>query len=185
MKDNKENLEEIAQEQVKRSGLKGLSFRTLAEEAGIKSSSVHYHFPQKTDLADALIERYTKAFMEELYKIAAMDSWNLRKKLTEFIKIFDDVAEDDAVCLCVMFASEHLNLSVQNRNQLNDFFRGTEKWLSNLFNNHKDELNTSLQSIQLARSIVCGLEGALLIDRVAGNNKCLVAVNTVALSYVK
>ena len=36
---------------VQKAGLSHLSFRTLASDAGIKSSSVHYYFPEKTDLA--------------------------------------------------------------------------------------------------------------------------------------
>jgi len=60
MTDKRDHLQQLAQVHVQRGGLKGLSFRTLADEAGIKSSSVHYYFPEKADLAAALIERYAE-----------------------------------------------------------------------------------------------------------------------------
>jgi len=56
-KDKRQKLEEVAITAVQHGGLKSLSFRTLADEVGIKSSSVHYHFPEKSHLAKALIER--------------------------------------------------------------------------------------------------------------------------------
>ncbi|MFT5510332.1 MAG: TetR/AcrR family transcriptional repressor of nem operon, partial [Hyphomicrobiaceae bacterium] len=47
-------------------GYHAVSFRELADDIGIKSSSVHYHFPQKDDLGVALIERYSKRVLAEL-----------------------------------------------------------------------------------------------------------------------
>jgi len=76
MTEKRENLQDLAQEHVRHYGLKGLSFRTLAEEAGIKSSSVHYYFPEKSDLATALIERYPEAIMGDPEFIPAIASWN-------------------------------------------------------------------------------------------------------------
>jgi len=39
-------------------GFGGFSFREIAADVGIKSSSVHYHFPTKEDLAAAVVRRY-------------------------------------------------------------------------------------------------------------------------------
>jgi len=184
MTDRRDHLQDIAQQHVQRGGLKTLSFRTLADEAGIKSSSVHYHFPEKADLCEALIERYSANLMDQLEEISARTKWNLRKKLNAFVGIFESVAKGDAVCLCGMLAAEYDNLSDQNRQQLHTFFRDMEKWLSAVFNHHKDELATTLPTQQLAKSIVSGLEGALLVDRVAGNNQAVTAQKNTILSFL-
>ena len=50
-------------------GYSGLNFRHLAEVVGIKSASIHYHFPTKADLGAAVAKRYwedTAAVLEAM-----------------------------------------------------------------------------------------------------------------------
>ncbi len=183
MTDNRTRLENAAQNAVMRSGLKGLSFRTLADEVGIKSSSVHYYFPEKADLAQTLIERYTTSLFKNLSEIATRDA-NLRSKLEAFIGIFEEVASQNKVCLCVMLAAELESLNDKNKLALQAFFHDMELWLGSLFEAYPSELKTSLPSASLARTIISGLEGALLVDRAAGNTYCMSAQKELFLSMV-
>ena len=50
----------------RQTGYNGFSFRDIAAEIGIKSASVHYHFPTKGDLGAALARRYAERFFERL-----------------------------------------------------------------------------------------------------------------------
>jgi len=183
MPDNRQKLEEAALNAVQRGGLKALSFRTLADEVGIKSSSVHYHFPEKSDLAKALIERYSIEFFAALREIEST-KWGLRRKLRVFIDIFDQVAEQDKLCLCGMMASEVEQLDEGNRTLLNNYFLDTENWLVKLFTDHQDELLSELSSRTLARTILSGLEGALLLDRVVGDKQRLKAQRELIMAHV-
>ena len=183
MTDNRTRLVNAAQNAVQQSGLKGLSFRTLVDEIGIKSSSVHYYFPEKSDLAQALIERYTVSLFEHLSEIATRKT-NLRGKVEAFIAIFEAVASRNKVCLCVMMAAELESLSDKNKLALQSFFDDMELWLVSLFEAYPSELNTSLSSTHLARTMMSGLEGALLIDRAAGNTHCMTAQKALFLSMV-
>lgn len=183
MTDNRTRLVNAAQNAVQRSGLKGLSFRTLADEIGIKSSSVHYYFPEKADLAQTLIERYTDSFFEALSRISTQAT-NLRGKVEAFIAIFEEVGLQNKVCLCVMLAAELESLSNKNKLALQSFFHDMELWLVSQFDAHPSELETSLSSADLARTMMSGLEGALLTDRVAGNTNCMSAQKTLFLSMV-
>jgi len=174
MKDNRQKLEEAALHSVQHGGLKALSFRTLAEEIGIKSSSVHYHFPDKSDLAKTLIERYSEEFFRTLGEIENKN-WGLRRKIKAFIDIFEGVAKQNKLCLCGMMASEVEQLDESNRLLLLKYFVDTENWLAQLFSENQDALRTELNSRALARSVLAGLEGALLLDRVVGDNQRLKA----------
>ena len=52
-------------------GFEGFSFREIASDVGIKSSSVHYHFPTKEALAAAVVRRWseqTAALVDEAMK---------------------------------------------------------------------------------------------------------------------
>lgn len=49
-----------AERRMRIGGFNGFSFREIASDVGIKSSSVHYHFPTKEKLAAAVIQRYAQ-----------------------------------------------------------------------------------------------------------------------------
>jgi TetR/AcrR family transcriptional repressor of nem operon len=58
-----------AERWIRRGGFGAFSFRDVATEVGIKSSSVHYHFPTKDNLAASVTRRYTErvsAYMDDL-----------------------------------------------------------------------------------------------------------------------
>ena len=58
MKDVKTQIMDAAERRMQRGGFGGFSFREIAADVGIKSSSVHYHFPTKESLAAAVIRRW-------------------------------------------------------------------------------------------------------------------------------
>ena len=46
----REALLKVAEDKVRKGGYNNFSFREIANEVGIKSASVHYHFKTKADL---------------------------------------------------------------------------------------------------------------------------------------
>ena len=52
-----EEILEVAERHMRAGGFDAVSFRDIAAEVGIKSASVHYHFPQKADLGAAVVQR--------------------------------------------------------------------------------------------------------------------------------
>ena len=59
MDDAKTAIMNAAERRMQLGGFNGFSFREIAADIGIKSSSVHYHFPTKEDLAAAVIRRWS------------------------------------------------------------------------------------------------------------------------------
>jgi TetR/AcrR family transcriptional repressor of nem operon len=55
-----------AERRIRVGGFNGFSFREIASDVGVKSSSVHYHFPTKDVLAAAVVRRYTERVSEEI-----------------------------------------------------------------------------------------------------------------------
>ena len=174
MSEKREELEAVATEEVQRAGLNSLSFRTLADRVGIKSSSVHYYFPEKGDLASAIIERYHEAFAQ---KLAAIGRRQLgpRRKLEAFADIFVETAEEGKFCLCGMLAAEAGQLTDESRRRLSEYFEQTESWLRALLEQHAGRLTLDIEPAALARIIMSGLEGALLLDRIDGRQERLKA----------
>ncbi|MBX2870043.1 MAG: TetR family transcriptional regulator [Acidiferrobacterales bacterium] len=183
MSKKRQELEAIAADFVQRSGLHNLSFRTLANEVGVKSSSVHYYFPEKSHLASALIENYTEALKESLDHIDARGQ-SLPKKLNGFIKIFEDVIKDNKLCLCGILAADVSTLDEPNRKLLAQYFSLAESWLSDLLSLHKKELKLPIEPVKLSKIILSGLEGAILLDGVDGGRERLKAQRDLIKSLI-
>jgi len=184
MTDKRSKLEQIATDFVQKSGLHNLSFRTLASEVGVKSSSVHYHFPEKSHLATALIQNYSNEFIAQLEKIDGRNL-TLKKKLDAFVKIFEDVLKAEKFCLCGMLAAEVATLNEENRLLLNQYFQQVESWLTSLLQNGSKEILSDIEPTKLAKIIMSGLEGAILIDRIGGGRQRLRAQKELIQSMLR
>jgi AcrR family transcriptional regulator len=68
--DMREAVMTAAKATVQSHGYNALSFRELAKEVGIKSASVHYHFPTKGDLGAALA-RHVRPWLPDPHEAAA------------------------------------------------------------------------------------------------------------------
>ena len=167
MSTRREQIEAAAVRAIKRGGLHSVSFRTLADEVGVKSASVHYHFPTKEDLARTLISDYTAQFQVELQAIDQAGK-SLADKLSKVTELFEARLKEQDLCLCAMMAAELTTLGEETRAELVHFVTAAENWLKKQFEQHADELTLSLSATQLARLYLASLEGALLFDRIEG-----------------
>lgn len=151
--------------EVQRSGLSNLSFRSLADLVGVKSASVHYHFPEKSDLAKAILTQYAQDYEQELERIASRRRDPV-KKLNDLVDIFEHVLSEDKFCLCGMLAAEVTTLDDESRALIDSFFTNTERWIEEVLVQDAEQVTSNLPHSQLAQLITSGLEGALLIDRI-------------------
>jgi TetR/AcrR family transcriptional repressor of nem operon len=66
MSDTRTQILDVAEKFIRRGGYNDCSFREIATAVGIKSASVHHHFPAKQDLAAAVALRYSENFFANL-----------------------------------------------------------------------------------------------------------------------
>ncbi|RVU85939.1 TetR/AcrR family transcriptional regulator [Leucothrix sargassi] len=184
MSERRNEITALATQAVQRSGLHSVSFRQLADEIGIKSSSVHYHFKTKSDLAEALISEYTENFSLKLQEIEATND-TLLGQLDDLIGVFEFVTKEQNLCLCGMMATELTELDEPTKKSLRNFFSVTESWLSSAFSRHKDEVKVALSPEQLSQVFVSTLEGAMLLDRADEDGKRLEAAHALARAFVR
>lgn len=57
---------DAAELRIQKGGYGSFSFRELAADVGVKSSSVHYHFPTKENLAAAVTRRYAERCLDSV-----------------------------------------------------------------------------------------------------------------------
>ncbi len=129
MSETVDGLLDAAEIAMRSRGYHGVSFRELADDVGIKSASVHYYFPQKEDLAVALIGRYSKAFFENLDKRAA--SVPPSQLLQTFCDAYRSALDrSERICLCGMLGAESCGLPKPVTDAVAAFFEANLAWIS-------------------------------------------------------
>ena len=86
-------------------GFNAFSYIDVADQVGIKSSSVHYHFRAKGDLALALVQRTHDAHLSSFEGLET-DLDSPEERLEALIRYFQAYVEDERFCLCGMMAAE-------------------------------------------------------------------------------
>ncbi len=147
-------------------GYNGFSFREIAAAVGIKSASVHYHFPTKADLGAAVTRRYTDRFLAALGDPA--DPATSPKSLLErFVAAYRHaVVDDKQMCLCGMFGAEVAALPAMVGAEVKTFFERNVDWLAVVLSRlAAGGAGDQAAPRRQALTILAALEGALIVAR--------------------
>ncbi len=167
MSDRLEILMDAAENGIRLRGYHAVSFRDLADELGIKSSSVHYYFRQKEDLGVALIERYQSRFFEAV-ETAAAKAQTSGDKIKAFAHVYRQaLVGSDRICLCGMLGAESCGLPQPVSAAVAEFFQQNINWLV-------EALPAGLGTRERrnkAKHIVATLQGAMMLAAALGDNR--------------
>ncbi len=152
MSETTEAIMDAAEERIRQAGYSGFSFREVAADIGVKSSSVHYHFPTKEKLAAAVARRYTDRFLKGVDQRVAEG----RDIVTAFRQVFGDALDRDGrMCLCGAMGATSADLAEEVRAEVRRFFQlGLER------------LAKAGLAKDAAVQVIATLEGAMLAANV-------------------
>ena len=162
---------DVAERLVQVRGFNAFSYADVGAEVGLTNAALHYHFPTKSELGEALITRYAARFVGALLDIDGSVTDPL-DKLDAYVDLYGDVLRHNRMCLCGMLAAEYETLSAGMQDAVALFFEENENWLAAVLRQGLDdgELRFAGSPLDEARSIVSGLEGAMLIARSLGDS---------------
>ena len=160
---------DVAERVVQTRGFNGFSYADVAGELGITKASLHYHFPGKAELGEALIVRYTARFLDALASIDR-DIADARAKLDAYVSIYSGVLKQGRMCLCGILAAEFETLPQAMREAVTAFLDANLSWLTAvLTQGHAGgALAIAGAAEDTAQMLLSGLEGAMLIARAGG-----------------
>ncbi len=166
--DTRTELLAVARATVQARGYNALSFRDLAAAVGVKSSSVHYYFPTKGDLAALLARQYTEEFLGYLDGlVAAGHDWAY--SIGSYIDVFRaTLLRENRMCLGGILAAEHHDLPPEVRREVEAFNRGMVGWLAQVVATGLPALDADAVR-RRALAIFAGVEGAQLVARAHGD----------------
>ncbi|HEX9665102.1 MAG TPA: TetR/AcrR family transcriptional regulator [Thermodesulfobacteriota bacterium] len=162
---------DLAQNLFQERGYNSFSYRDLSKQVGIKTSSIHYYFPTKGDLARAIVVRYKEHFNEAFSQIGTRSN-DPKEKLELYLQLFiDGFRSCKRVCLCTMLASDFVNLPEGVQEEVKGIFSDNEAWIAKVLEEGRDsgvfEFKGSPE--RMARMIFSALEGSIISARIFEN----------------
>lgn len=156
-----DKLLDAAEYRMRRDGYNAVSFRDLASDTNIKSSSVHYHYPKKEDLGVELVERYSKKFHETL-----LTQTKNSETTEQYLKAYQAViraalVEDDAICLCALLGAEGAGIPEVVRTRVQKFFDESVQWLISIM----PEKMPEVEKRSAANTVLAGHQGAMILAK--------------------
>lgn len=149
-------------------GYNGFSFRDVAAEVGIKSASIHYHFPTKAELAEAAAREYREGCSRALADLSAPDAPAL---LAAYGNMFVAMLKDQgSVCLCGVLAIDAVTLPTQVKAEVERFFEAHHRWLGAVLRQGQKDgaIRLEIDPDAFAATFISSVEGAMMVARAIG-----------------
>lgn len=166
--DTKKLILDIAEDLLLDRGYNGFSYKDISTSLNIKNASIHYHFPAKTDLGVAIIQRATKRFEKWAGYIDGKDL-PYSKKLDEFFLLFKRfVEQNQQICLGGALETDFKTLPEEMQEETRLFISGTLSWLENFLaqGRKKGDFNFPGTAKDQALLMIACVQGVIQIVRV-------------------
>ena len=155
MKDVKTAILDAAERRIQLGGFGGFSFREIATDVGIKSSSVHYHFPTKEDLAAAVIRRWREETSKFVDEALQKDS----DPVQVWTKAFRSTAlSEGRMCPCTVLGAASQDLPPQVAKEVKAFFQMC-----------LDKMVAERVPLNTAAEVLSTITGALVVANALGD----------------
>src|SRR5579871_2757315 len=167
-----EKILDLAEALIQTRGYSAFSYQDISDSLGIRKASIHYHFPSKTDLGIAVVDRYVARFGAALETLAADETRPSMAVMELYLEPYAAFASTtDRVCLCGALAGEILVLPPEMRSRVEGFFRSHQDWLAKILKRgaSRGEFRLMAPPGKQARFIFSALQGALLVKRATGD----------------
>jgi TetR/AcrR family transcriptional repressor of nem operon len=169
---------------LRRRGFNGFSYRDLAELVGVKTSSIHYHFPTKEDLVLAAVTEYSNRVASQLRAID--DTLPSTERARRYLKLWHDSANGDLICLAGMLSTEAMSLPESVHRVLKDFYTMNEAWIVHLLGQSSAPRDNPLPlpPKAIAQAVFATLQNGLIASRLFGTAERLDAADDLLMATV-
>ena len=168
-----ESILNAAENLIQKRGYNAFSYKDIAATVGIKTSSIHYHYPCKEDLAIAVINWQLQRIVISLDKIKGKKELTTKHKILALIDAIISLtfSDEKKMCLGGMLASDTLSLPEVVQSKVRYFFNTLYNWIEEIMAEGKQlgEVNLLYPIDGFAHLLILQIEGALLMSRLYGD----------------
>ena len=172
LSDTARKIADTFQNMVMQRGFNAVSYGDIAKELGIRTASIHYHFPTKAELGATVLTRYRDNFKAAWADSDADDPQSYVRAYDSFMAPIRPVRDMEGVsCLFGVLGATHKTLCTNIQDILADFFVEQEIWLARVFKGGRDAgvFHFSGTPRSFAKLYTSALQGAMLIKKSTNN----------------
>lgn len=101
--DTRKKILDLAEVLMLSRGFNAFSYQHISGELGVRNAAIHYHFPKKTDLGVALIERYRRRFARYVEAQAGQPPV---VQLARYFELTDNYYDKQQICPSGILSAE-------------------------------------------------------------------------------
>lgn len=166
----REQILDIAETLLQELGYNAFSYQNISSELGLKNAAIHYHFPSKSDLGNAIIERFIARFItwRDQHTRKGTDPVSLINGYFAITANF--VRNGGKVCPMGVLETEFNAISENMQNSLRQFDSLIRSFVSDALEKGRQQglLHFDGKAEDKGLVITASLQGGLQIARVAG-----------------
>lgn len=132
----REEIVQLADTLIRQKGYNAFSFYEISNKVGIKTASVHYHFPAKSDLGIAVIDQHIQNLNG---LIESQKKKSPTEKLNKFFSIYSNIQKENKVCLVGSLATDFNTLDSKVQDKLKGFSELMLNWVSGFLEEGKEK----------------------------------------------
>ncbi len=131
--DTKDRILDEAEALLQERGYNGFSYKHISERLGVRNAAVHYHYPAKADLGEAMVHRFRARFAHWVQHLDSKYNGNPVKLLDGFIAIPRSyMKRSDMVCPLGVLESNFNILPEPMQRETVHLGRDMRTWLTGL-----------------------------------------------------
>ena len=170
-KDTKNQILDIAEDLIHSKGYHAFSYKDISVILGIKNASIHYHFPNKENLGEAIIQRAIRKVLKWKKKVESKGQ-TASLDLKDYMALYIHYLENrQKVGLIGTLGSTYFAIPAAMQISAKEISQVMYQWVEEILQKglENKEFDFSGEKNVKALQIVATLEGALQLARLTNN----------------
>jgi len=153
-------------------GLHGFSYRDISKPLGVKNAAIHYHFPNKIDLINALIDENHQVLKKSTAEFMAYGGPARPQLEGLFAFTMSQCDSGRPLCMIGALAIDYDDLSDDIKDANTRFMKDSANWLTKVMETGREQKEFTFEgcAYRKAISILAMIQGARQMARIHGSD---------------
>jgi TetR/AcrR family transcriptional repressor of nem operon len=165
----RQNIIDLAEQFIRSNGYNAFSYGDIAGVLNIRKAAIHYHFPSKTDLGIAVVEREIEKLVNS--RAAWMGS-PANQQLKKLVETFYAGSRKGWICLNGSLTPDYLTLQPSLQEKVKIMSRTVLEWMTDCLEKGQQDKTLKFEGSPADRAllVMSALLSSLLLSRVLGSD---------------
>ncbi len=169
MASTKETIVLLGDELIRKKGYNAFSYADISKQLNVKNAAIHYHFPTKPDLADAVVDFHTDSFNRFTEKAS---SRNEADQIKMFLNFYASIQLSGKLCVIGSFAGDWNSMDNEIQEKVTEFTEHVLSWITETLEKGKEKelLSFNAPARIEAMKILTNMCAGTQLARITGSN---------------